>query len=192
MSGRRRYSSAWDVVWPVYPFTVSDYMTSVLLAQQKSLKAVGKVFQPSYKVTSSKLLAGKKKLHQQLMDDTCAMMMDQPGIRIHFHSFSSESRKPSYTITLLNTFITWAAKSMTAVLYVWQGANCRHIARTDHMFVVSYLVTLSLLFIRAAYIGLSSAYNHFLVERGKFTLLPTSEPAYQLSNNAVYTIFYKD
>jgi hypothetical protein len=47
------------VVWPVYPFTVSDYMTSVLLAQQISLKAVGKVFQPSHKVTSSKLLAGK-------------------------------------------------------------------------------------------------------------------------------------
>jgi hypothetical protein len=47
------------VVWPVYPFTVSDYMTSVLLAQQISLKAVGKVFQPSHKVTSSELLAGK-------------------------------------------------------------------------------------------------------------------------------------
>jgi hypothetical protein len=34
-------------------------MTSVLLAQQISLEAVGKVFQPSHKVTSSKLLAGK-------------------------------------------------------------------------------------------------------------------------------------
>jgi len=149
MSGCRRYSSAWDVVWPVYPFTVSDYMTSVLLAHQIYLKAVGKVFQPSHKVTSSKLLAGKK-LHQQLMDDTCAMMMDQPGIRIHFHSFSSESREPSYTIALLTTFITRAANSKTAIRYVWQSANYRHVARTDHMFVVSYLVTLSLWFILTA------------------------------------------